>query len=345
MSRSRSKAARAATAWICMAAVLACPAGWPGPIAGADDDTGKVRIAELDARTERGIENGLRHLAKRQRADGSWGGSNYRAAVTSLVLMSFMLKGHFPDKGEHGKMLDKGLKYLLKRLKSGGGYTGGSMYEHGLTTLALSEAWGMSQRKDIRDALKKAVDVILRSQNSQGGWRYRPVPEDADLSVTVMQIVALSSAREAGIYVPDKTIERASRYVLKLQHPGGGFGYSSPAAPGFARSAAGVMSLLMCGQHKSKAVTKGLAYLHEQPKKVFTTERFFYYGHYYAIQAMYQAGQSHYQKWYPKIRDALLKKQRADGSWSGGGGGAEYSTAMAILILGVPYRFLPIYQR
>jgi len=60
---------------------------------------------------------------------------------------------------------------------------------------------------------------------------------------------------------------------------------------------------------------------------------------------MYQAGESHYQKWYPKIRDALLPKQRSDGSWHGGSGGQEYSTAMAILILGVPYRFLPIYQR
>ena len=343
MKRFRSKA----VTWLCLASVLA----WPGataPVSRADTtDSGKVRIAEIDARTERAIDNGLRYLAKCQRPDGSWGGGNYRGATTSLALMAFMLKGHFPDKGEHGKMLDKGLKFLLKRLKDGGGYVGGSMYEHGLATLALSEAWGMSQRKEIRDALKKSVDVILRSQNSQGGWRYRPVPLDADLSVTVMQIVALNSAKEAGIYVPDKTIERATQYVLKLQHPSGGFGYSSPNSPGFARSAAGVMSLQMCGKHKSKAVKKGLAWLDQQPDKIFTKgERFYYYGHYYAIQAMYQAGDERYQKWYPKIRNALLKRQRPDGSWvGGGGGGGSYGTAMSILILGVPYRFLPIYQR
>ena len=87
------------------------------------------------------------------------------------------------------------------------------MYEHGLATLALSEVWGMSDNAKLRDSLKRAVQIILRSQNREGGWRYHPRPEDADLSVTVMQIVALASAREAGIYVPDETIEKALSFV------------------------------------------------------------------------------------------------------------------------------------
>jgi len=339
MKRFRNRAAVLTVAFLPAAAGPAFPAA-------AAPAGGKVGLAELDSRTEKAIADGLRYLAKRQRSDGSWGGSQYRAAVTALTLMAFMLKGHFPDTGEHGEKLNKAVGYLIKRARAGGGYFGGNMYEHGLGTLALSEAWGMSRRKEIRDTLKKAVDVILRAQNPAGGWRYQPRPVDADISVTVMQIVALASAKEAGIYVPDKTIERATAYVRRLQGPSGGFGYSGPGAPGFSRSAAGVMSLIMCGHHKSKAVRKGLAYLMERPKNVFKTERFYYYGHYYAIQAMYQAGDAYYQKWYPTIRDALLDKQnRKTGAWSGGSGGGEYSTAMAILILGVPYRYLPIYQR
>ena len=260
MRRFRSRA------WVLLAAFVPA-AVLPTAPARAGVGEGKVDLAELDARTEKAIAHGLRYLAKRQRSDGSWGGGQYRGAVTALALMAFMLKGHFPDSGEHGEKLSKAVGYLVKQARAGGGYFGQNMYQHALATLALSEAWGMSRRKDVRDTLKKAVDVILRSQNPAGGWRYQPRPVDADLSVTVMQIVALASAKEAGIYVPDKTIERATAYVRRLQHPSGGFGYTGPGAAGFARSAAGVVSLMMCGHHKSKAVRKGLAYLATQQDK------------------------------------------------------------------------------
>jgi hypothetical protein len=222
------------------------------------------------------------------------------------------------------------------------------MYEHGLATLALSEAWGMSDREEIRDTLKRSVDVILRAQCPTGGWRYQPRPIDSDISVTVMQIVALASAKEAGIHVPSHVIEKALRYVKSLQvQNSGGFGYTSPSSPGFARSSAGVMSLLMCGERNSKAVLAGLNYLKKLPDDKFQKNEFYFYGHYYAIQAMYQAGETYYQEWYPHVRDALLTKQRDDGSWTGGGSESDpcYATSMSILILGVPYRFLPIYQR
>jgi hypothetical protein len=259
-----------------------------------------------------------------------------------------MLKGHFPGKGQYGEALDKGIQSLIRRAQEGGGYMGVNMYEHGLATLALSEAWGMSDRKEIRDTLKRAVEVILRAQSPTGGWRYQPRPQDADISVTVMQIVALASAREAGIHVPTTVIEKALKYVQGLQvKTSGGFGYTGPQQPEFARSAAGVMALLMCGERDSRAVLLGLEYLRKYPDSKFNEAKFFLYGHYYAIQAMYQAGESYYQEWYPKIRDSLLAKQSSDGSWSASGeeGDPSFGTSMAILILGVPYRYLPIYQR
>jgi len=107
------------------------------------------------------------------------------------------------------------------------------------------------------------------------------------------------------------------------------------------------MSLLMCGERDTKEVKKGLEYLRRRPAEEFNETKFYCYAHYYAVQAMYQAGESYYQEWYPKIHDALLKKQKQDGSWQGSGGDSSlcYGTSMAILVLGVPYRFLPIYQR
>jgi len=60
---------------------------------------------------------------------------------------------------------------------------------------------------------------------------------------------------------------------------------------------------------------------------------------------MYQAGDEHFNKWYPKISEALPKKQNEDGSWGVYGRSNPVATGFAILTLGVPYRYLPIYQK
>ena len=114
---------------------------------------------------------------------------------------------------------------------------------------------------------------------------------------------------------------------------------------GFARSAAGVMSLIMCGQRGHKATQRGLAYLKAYPDQKFD-KGFprFHYSHYYAVQAMYQFGEAEFQAWYPRISATILAKQQSNGSWQGAHGQA-YGTSLSILILGVPYRYLPIYQR
>jgi squalene cyclase len=327
--------------------ILAVPVG--AARAAATAPRGQVQVAELSPEAEQAINKGLRYLAAHQNRDGSWG-SKHQVAITSLSLMAFMLQGHFPRKGEYGTLLDKGVGYLLERSRQGAGYMGThnyGMYEHALATLALSEVWGMSDRKEIRDAIKRAVEIILRSQNKEGGWRYHPRPESADISVTVMQVVALASASEAGILVPKKVIDRALAYVKRCQKKfEGGFGYQPGREARLSSSAAGLMSLLMCGERESKAVERALRYIKALPEDEFENTRWYFYAHYYAIQAMYQAGEAHYHDWYPQIRDALLAKQKDDGQWeSGEGGDPCYGTAMSILILGVPYRFLPIYQR
>lgn len=307
----------------------------------------KVQIAELSPQAEAAIDKGLRFLASSQNENGSWG-KKYPVAHTALALMAFMVKGYFPSRPPFGDAMAKGVDFLLQESVAGGGYLGSVMYEHGLATLALSEVWGMSDREEVREAVKQAVSVLIRAQSPKGGWRYQPVPHEADLSVTVMQVVALASAKEAGILVPNEVIEKALAYVKSCQHPfSGGFGYMPGDGPEFARSAAGAMSLLMCGERGSRAVQAGLSYLKKSPATKFRDASFYYYGHYYAIQAMYQGGEEWYQEWYPSIRDALLARQGHEGAWipHQGGDDPAYCTAMSILILGVPYRFLPIYQR
>jgi hypothetical protein len=317
-----------------------------------DDGSERVRIARLSPEARNAINKGLVYLAKTQNQDGSWGHSSNPVAETSLSLMAFMLQGHVPGRGKYGRIMDNSLAFLLNKGKSQRGYLGtpsnhAGMYEHGLAILALSEAWGQSKNPRLRNALRRAVDITLRAQNKEGGWRYNPEPRDADMSMTVMQIVALNSAREAGIAVPDKTIEKATEYVLSCQDKtSGGFKYMPRSGePGFARTAAGVMSLIMCGQRKHKATKRGLAFLKHYPERKFD-KNFprFHYAHYYAVQCMYQSGEAGFQAWYPKIAETILSKQESNGSWRGAHGTA-YGTSLSILILGVPYRFLPIYQR
>ena len=329
------------------------PADAGAPKAAPADAPGQVGTTRLTPAVRRAISKALVYLAKTQKADGSWGDRSHVVADTSVSLMAFMLQGHVPGRGVYGRRMNRAITFLLTMGKSQKGYLGtprnhAGMYEHGLAILALSEAWGQSKNTRIRDALRKAVDITLRAQNSEGGWRYNPEPRDADLSMTVMQIVALNSAREAGIAVPDRTIERAKGYVLKCQDKdSGGFCYMARGGePGFARTAAGVMSLIMCGQRRHSATRRGMAYMIHYPPDTKFSRKFsrFHYSHYYAIQCMYQFGDRTFKAWYPRVSATILGSQSSDGSWDSQHG-KHFGTGVSILILGVPYRYLPIYQR
>ena len=300
----------------------------------------------LDRRTEAAIKRGLENLKATQAANGMWSEDSNAVANTALAMISFMLNGYFPcDKQPYGPTMKKALDSLLKEEKAGNGYMGTSMYAHGLATLALSEVWGQTDRDDeVQEALKAGVGIILRSQAPIGGWRYAPVPGSADVSVTAMQLVALSGARQAGILVPNQTIDGAVRYInLCRDEPTGGFYYTAGrGSPAFARSAAAVFSLMMCGRHESNEVKSGIHYLEALPPVKFTNTDYYAYAHYYAALAMSMAGEDHFRAWYPQIRDVLLTRQTREGGW---GYKSSYSTAMSLIVLSIPYCYVPAYQR
>jgi hypothetical protein len=221
------------------------------------------------------------------------------------------------------------------------------MYEHGFATMFLAEVYGMSPREDLRDKLTRAVDLIVRTQNSEGGWRYQPRPEDADISVTVCQVMALRAARNAGLRVPTETIDRSVDYVKRCQNADGGFRYmTTPGESAFPRSAAGVVALYSAGIYEGPEISRGLAYLEQFRPRAERPwhDNYFFYGHYYAVQVMWHAGGERWKRWYPAIRDVLLARQQPDGSWADSIG-PEYGTAMACLVLQMPDNSVPIFQR
>lgn len=309
----------------------------------------------INPATEATIRRGLHYLATHQNPDGSFQGDLYRrnVAVISLGGLAFMANGSAPGRGSYGKEINRSVGYLLEHSEESGyiyaaeGASHGPMYGHGFATLFLAEVYGMWPDSDVRDALVKAIRLIVDTQNDEGGWRYQPERREADISVTICQVMALRAARNAGVYVPNDTIDRCTEYVKRCQNPDGGFAYMLPGGESaFARSAAGVVALYSAGVYEGEEIRRGLEYLARQrpTPELVSMQNNFFYGHYYAVQAMWQAGGDYWRRWYPAIRDALLARVRNDGSWFDQIC-PEYGTAMACLVLQMPNNYLPIFQR
>jgi prenyltransferase beta subunit len=332
----------------------------------AQEQAGKATLTDKDATdsaagaalmgpAKPAIDKGLAYLASQQTNDGALGetANGRNAAICALSGMAWLASGSTPGRGPYGEQLTRVSDYIVEHVEESGfinvrdASSHGPMYEHGFATLFLAELYGMSPRNDLRDKLARAVDLIVRTQNDEGGWRYQPRKADADLSVTICQVMALRAARNAGFRVPNETIDRCVDYVKRSQNADGGFRYVlNQAESAFPRSAAGVVALYSAGIYEGPVVERGLTYLDRFLPRgpAAAQDAYFFYGHYYAVQAMWQAGGARWQQWYPAIRDLLLARQQADGSWLDPTG-PQYGTAMATIILQLPDNSLPIFQR
>lgn len=301
----------------------------------------------------RTIDKALDFLVSRQvksgRNRGAFGNSGYAAGVATCGLggLAMMCSGSTPGHGRFGKSIDMCVEFILKQVNNEGyiarqdNLVHENMYGHGFSMLFLSQAYGMTQRADIAEKLKKAVELTCRTQNDAGGWRYQPVKSDADLSITVCQIMALRGSRDAGIDVPDDVREKCIDYVKKSQSRDGSFRYTRDGGhTTFAMTAAGVTSLYSAGIYDGEHVEKALANLKRTGQ---STSGHYFYSHYYAVQAMWHAGGEHWNAWFPKIRDELVNSQSADGSWASSEAGPEFGAAMGGIILQIPLNFVPVF--
>jgi hypothetical protein len=317
---------------------------------------------EITPELNESVTRGLAALALLQRDDGSFGGQRYgsNAGISALAGLAFMADGNMPGRGEYSEQVERVLEFTLSNINETGliakDTSHGPMYGHGFATLFLGEVYGMTaggdnaeQARRTHDALVRAVRLIVQTQNEEGGWRYNPTPHDADISVTITQIMALRSARNAGIEVPIETINRAVEYVRLCQNADGGFRYQAGrGASAWPRSAAGVASLYYAGIYEGDEIERGLDYLFEtslpgEARNVGGAH--YFYGHYYAVQTMYLAGGERWATWWPAIREEVIGRQDSNGSWSDNSAGTPYGTAMALIILQMPKRYLPIFQK
>ena len=191
-----------------------------------------------------------------------------------------------------------------------------------------------------------------------GGWRYSPDAGDADLSVTVWQLLALRSAKNAGLAVPKDAIDAAVGYLRRSYvsprdaqgrptNTKSAFGYVPGQSPQYAMAAAGLLAMQVCGLPDAPEVLGATAWLRANAP-VWEAQNYFY-GTYYYSQGMHKRGGEVAREARERVEGLLTVHQMPDGSWDGSQGsesgqGKVYCTALALLSLSVRYHYLPIYQ-
>ena len=306
--------------------------------------------AEITPAVRQAVHKGLHWLVRHQAADGSFAPGPNNVAISALGGIALLAGGNLPGQGPYARQVQRVLRYLLSQCQHSGLIATPDapvpMYGQGFATLFLAEIDGESPAAGLQEKLQRAVRLIVQTQNNQGGWRYQPVPMDADISVTICQVMALRAAREAGIAAPRSTIQKAIRFVRELQDPDGGFSYMLNArGSAFPRSAAGVALLFYAGVYHGRAIDNGVAYLQQcLPGTQANNQGHYFYGNYYGTQAMFLAGGKYWAQWWPALCRDLLRRQQDGGSWPSSEGPA-YGTAMALIILQIPDRLLPILQK
>ncbi len=321
-----------------------------------------LRESGGDERTEQAVQDALKWLAENQRRNGSWTlnrgrnpGERKKAdnAATGLALMAFLGSGHTPRSGRYSKNVRRGLHFLLKKMDRKTGSLrdpGGNMYSHGICATALCEIYGMTKDPGLRAPAQAAVNYIVFAQDPQGGgWRYGP-RQPGDTSVVGWQLMALKSAKLAGLHVPEQTIQKAVAFLDSVQTQQGAFyGYlaeKNQRKP--ATTAIGLLCRFYTGwDPHDPPFAKGVQYLLQTQPSHLREPYFFYY----AAQVMYQYGGKEWDSWNEKMKKFLLETQEKEGyqkgswyfdSWTGKQGGRLYCTAMACMTLQVYYRYSPM---
>jgi hypothetical protein len=321
--------------------------------------------------SEAAVARALKWLAEHQLPDGSWsfdhrlspkcGGKcgnpgslkDQRFASTGLALMSFLGAGQTHKDGEYKKNVYNGIGWLLRNMnpKTGQMYRPGEqMYAHGIATIALCEACGMTNDKSLLNPAKAAIGFILAAQDPVGGgWRYEP-KQPGDTSVVGWQLMALKSAKFAYIKIPPQTIAGVNNFLNSVQSDSGAaYGYDRPGA-GPATTAIGLLCRMHLGWKKDNgSLARGV----ENVARMGFSQNNVYYN-YYASQLVRQWEGPEWDKWNKTMQTQLIGKQSANGhetgSWyfagglGGDQGGRHYTTCMNCMTLEVPYRYLPLYQ-
>jgi hypothetical protein len=344
--------------------------------------------------TEQALKDGLKWLKNHQSPDGYWDVDNYWAnnvlggttcsdgagnanqdvGVTGLALLAFLGDGHTMRDGIYKNVVTKGIKWLREQQDFETGLIGEELghtflYDHGIASLAICEAYYFSKSPMIKTTAQKSINYISRARNPYGAWRYDVPPVgDNDTSVSGWMVFALKSAEDAGLKTDKEAYVGALNWFDEVTDQANGrVGYDSmgsvssrvtgvndnyPPEKGEAMTSVGLLCRFFLGQDPKDhdIMTKHADLLRKTPP-VWDPEGFgcdMYYW-YYGSYAMYQMGGKHWKDWNQELKPAVVDSQRKEsgdykGSWDpvgpwGHSGGRVYSTALMVLCLEVYFRY------
>jgi hypothetical protein len=319
--------------------------------------------------SEGAVQEGLAFLARQQRSDGSWslkgpyrdGAYNENVeAATAMALLAFQGHGNTHKNGTYKKNVEAGIKHLLNVQGPDGNFYQGSrgnewLYTQGQCSIVICELYGMTKDSHLRLPAEKAIKFCIEAQDALGGWRYRP-KMDSDTSVTGWIVMALQSARMAGLDVPKETLDRVSGYLDKVTTDGSLYAYQITHQPDHVMTAEALLCRQYLGwnQYDPKLVA-GVEYIGSHLPNWLDRDVYYWY---YGTQVMHHMGGAHWKRWNDSLRDMLVEHQEKSGpdkgSWDPKGkspdawavrdqGGRLYVTCLSLYMLEVYYRHLPIY--
>lgn len=332
----------------------------------------KAALAWLAVNQERdGRWNAAKHGAttQRERSGSDTSGVSMRpdAGVTGLALLAFLGAGHTHEEGQYRETVRLALEYLLGIQATDGNLYGpatmpAAMYCHGMATLALAEAYGMSGDKQLAEPLRRAVEYTLSAQHRLfGGWRYRsnrewmhdPGQEEndrvllGDTSQLGWQLMALKAAELAGLEIPVASRHGMLQFLESVssgQH-GGLASYRVGSSVSHVMTAEALYCRLLLGTttHNPLCAEAAQMILANLPGQEPKPNLYYWY---YGTLATFQLQGRIWPQWNRAVQTQLLSLQESDGSWSpesvwGGHGGRVYTTALGALCLEVYYRYLP----
>jgi hypothetical protein len=350
--------------------------------------------------SEAAVARGLEWLALHQASDGHWslhefhrharekplpGGQTFTCncegrtvrrndvAATAFALLPFLAGGQTHKPGgkaaqhDYSKTVAAGLHYLIGRqakdAEGKDGYFGGDMYAHGLATIAMCEAYGLTSDPLLKGPAQRALNYIVYAQDpSGGGWRYAP-RTPGDTSVTGWELMALKSGQMSGLSVPKLTLRKCEQFLDSVESTSkGGYRYTADREETITMTSVGLLCRQYLGVNpRNPGLLAGVKRL--KANSPGRTNDLYYL--YYATQVMHHMGGDAWQFWNlgpdgsgkGGIRDTLISKQDSGsnsrlqhqkGSWAPTGphdAGRIMSTSLSLLCLEVYYRHLPLYRR
>jgi len=344
-----------------------------------------------DEATQRALKAALLWLKRQQRAGGNWslhdgypdaGERTMRTdtGATALALLAFLGAGETHVSGDHKETVKAGLDWLVQQQKLDGNFHDryelghqSTFYAHAQAVIVISEALLLTGDESLREPAQKGIEYLLVGQNPvQGGWKYRPADDltVGDLSVTGWALMALHTARAAGLEVPEDRYRKAAVFLDSVAEQQGTRYKYMPSDPADRVTAAMTAEGLLCRQYlgmprDSLAMESGIAWLlAEENVPEWKEGRRNVYAWYYTAQTLHNFGGKEWRDWFQTVQGEVLRKQKLTGSMREGmdirgswdplnprgeyheyaaQAGRLYLTVMCVLILETPFRHAPIY--